>query len=99
MWYILPLWSASWCLQPGDVRLNRSGTAGDDPNVLRFTGQEDGFDPGLGLDPGFAVDIVTQVGNYKEIYDRNIVPIGLSLEGSPNDLWTNGGLMYVPPFR
>jgi general L-amino acid transport system substrate-binding protein len=45
------------------------------------------------------VNVVEQVGNYQEIYERNIVPIGLTLEGSPNDLWTNGGLMYVPPFR
>ncbi len=95
-------WSVMATVQAWEFGLDSSNIAsysGDDPNVLRFTGQEDGFDPGLGLDPGFAVDIVTQVGNYKEIYDRNIVPIGLSLEGSPNDLWTNGGLMYVPPFR
>jgi general L-amino acid transport system substrate-binding protein len=78
---------------------NIGSYAGDDPNILRFTGQETGFDPGLGLDPSFAVTIVEGVGNYQEIYERNIVPIGLSIEGSPNDLWTNGGLLYVPPFR
>ncbi len=73
--------------------------AGDDPNIQRFLGQTADFDPGLGLPSDFAVKIVEGVGNYEEIYNRNIVPIGLSLEGSPNDLWTNGGLMYVPPFR
>jgi general L-amino acid transport system substrate-binding protein len=72
---------------------------GDDPNIQRFVGQEDGFDPGLGLPSDFAVQIVEQVGNYEEIYTINIVPIGLQLEGSPNALWTDGGLMYVPPFR
>ncbi len=72
---------------------------GDDPNIQRFVGQSEGFDPGLGLPADFAVQIVEGVGNYEEIYNRNIVPIGLSLEGSPNDLWTNGGLMYVPPYR
>ena len=45
------------------------------------------------------VTIVEAVGNYQEIFERHIVPIGLQLEGSPNDLWTNGGLMYVPPYR
>ncbi len=72
--------------------------SGDDPNILNFLGQ-DGFDPGLGLSPTFAVDVVSQVGNYEEIYNAHIVPLGLSLEGSPNDLWTEGGLMYVPPYR
>ena len=72
--------------------------SGDDPNILNFVGDA-GFDPGLGLPSDFAVQVVSQVGNYQEIYERNITPIGLSLTGSPNDLWTNGGLMYVPPYR
>lgn len=95
-------WSVMATVQAWEFGLDSSNIAsysGDDPNIKRFVGQEDGFDPGLGLDAGFAVTIVEAVGNYKEIYDRNIVPIGLQLEGSPNDLWTNGGLMYVPPFR
>jgi len=72
--------------------------SGDDPNILNFVG-DGGFDPGLGLPADFAVQAVSQVGNYQEIYERNITPIGLQLTGSPNDLWTNGGLMYVPPYR
>ncbi|MFS8495809.1 MAG: amino acid ABC transporter substrate-binding protein [Actinomycetes bacterium] len=71
---------------------------GDDPNILNFLGT-DGFDPGLGLAPDFAVTIVESVGNYQEIFERHLAPIGLELEGSPNDLWTNGGLMYAPPYR
>jgi len=71
---------------------------GEDPNVLNFVGA-DGFDPGLGLSPDMNVTIVEAVGNYQEMFERHIVPIGLQLEGSPNDLWSNGGLMYVPPYR
>jgi general L-amino acid transport system substrate-binding protein len=71
---------------------------GDDPNIIRFVGGDD-FDAGLGLPSDFAVQVVEQVGNYEEIYNANIVPIGLALEGSPNALWTEGGLMYVPPYR
>ena len=56
-------------------------------------------DPVLGLPADYAVQAVEQFGNYEEIYNLNIVPIGLSLAGSPNALWTDGGLMYVPPFR
>ena len=95
-------WAVMSTVQAWEFGLDSSNIgsyAGEDPNILRFTGQEEGFDPGLGLDPAFAVNVVEQVGNYQEIYEANIVPIGLSLEGSPNDLWTNGGLMYVPPFR
>jgi len=77
---------------------NIGSYSGDDPNILRFVGADD-FDAGLGLAPDFAVQVVEQVGNYEEIYDRHIVPIGLSLAGSPNALWTEGGLMYVPPYR
>lgn len=77
---------------------NVSGFSSDDPNIQRFLGQLD-FDAGLGLPADFAVQVVSQVGNYGEIYARNLVPIGLPLDGSPNDLWTNGGLMYVPPYR
>lgn len=72
--------------------------SGDNPNILNFVGDGD-FNPTLGLPSDFAVQIVSQVGNYEEIYNRHIVPIGLQLAGSPNDLWTNGGLMYVPPYR
>ncbi len=57
----------------------------DNLDILRFLGQpipdpEDEeaepapFDPGLGLDPDFAVDVITQVGNYGEIYERTVGP-------------------------
>jgi len=79
----------------------------EDSGIRRFLGLpiegDDGtsavFDAGLGLDPEFAQNIIRQVGNYEEIFERNLGPISLNLGGSPNDLWTNGGLQYVPPFR
>jgi len=79
----------------------------EDSNILRFLGEpieddegnEAVAEVGLGLDPKFAYNIISQVGNYEEIFSKNLGPIGLSVDGSPNDLWTNGGLQYVPPFR
>ncbi len=94
-------WSVMAAVQAWEFGLDSSSIgsyAGDDPNILNFIGQ-DGFDPGLGLSPDFAVNVVSQVGNYQEIYEANITPLGLTLEGSVNDLWSNGGLMYVPPYR
>jgi general L-amino acid transport system substrate-binding protein len=77
----------------------------EDPEVLRFLGQpvppDDAvFDPGLGLEPDFAVEVIRQVGNYGEIYDRNVgtgTPLGLAR--GLNDLWTEGGLLYALPYR
>lgn len=57
------------------------------------------FDAGLGLAPDFMQHVIAQVGNYGEVYDRNITPLGIPREGSPNALWTQGGLMYAPPYR
>ncbi|MGH3665910.1 MAG: amino acid ABC transporter substrate-binding protein [Egibacteraceae bacterium] len=84
-------------------------TDSDNPEVLRFLGQpvaeEEGadpavFDPGLGLPTDFAVQIIEQVGNYAEIYDRNVGPdTALGLERGVNALYTDGGLHYPPPYR
>ena len=79
----------------------------EDSNILTFLGQPvtdaDGNeavkDLGLGLPADAFYQVIKQVGNYEEIYNRNLTPIGLTLAGSPNDLWTNGGLLYTPPFR
>jgi general L-amino acid transport system substrate-binding protein len=77
----------------------------DDPEIQRFLGQtvegEDAvFDPGLGLDTEFVVEVIRQVGNYGEIYDRHVGPdTPLGLERAENNLWTEGGLLYAPPYR
>lgn len=75
-----------------------------DVGIQRFLGVEietdEGtaiFDPGLGLPTDFAYQIVKQVGNYGEIFDRHLAPLGL--ERGVNTLWTDGGLLYSPPFR
>jgi general L-amino acid transport system substrate-binding protein len=58
------------------------------------------FDPGLGLDPDFMVDVLLAVGNYGEIFDRHLGPdTPLGLDRGINALWTDGGLHYAPPFR
>jgi general L-amino acid transport system substrate-binding protein len=58
------------------------------------------FDPGLGLPTDFAAQVIGAVGNYAEIYDRNVGPdTPLGLERGVNSLWTDGGLLYAPPYR
>jgi general L-amino acid transport system substrate-binding protein len=81
----------------------------EDPEIRRFLGspveEEEGaapapFDPGLGLPVDFAVQVISQVGNYGEIYERHLGPESpLGIERTLNALWTDGGLHYAPPYR
>lgn len=71
-----------------------------DPTVRRILGVEGDLGKGLGLSNDFAVRIIKKVGNYGEIYDRNLgAKTPLNLPRGQNELWTKGGLMYAPPFR
>jgi len=70
------------------------------PDVMRLVGNEGTFGPDLGLPKDWAVRIIRHVGNYGEMYDRNIgaesklhIPRGL------NQLWNAGGIQYAPPIR
>lgn len=70
------------------------------PIVQRFLGVTEGNGKALGLDEKFAYNIVKMVGNYSEIFERNVgVNTQLGIERGLNALWTNGGLMYSPPFK
>jgi general L-amino acid transport system substrate-binding protein len=71
-----------------------------DPMVQRFLGVIEGNGKSLGLDEKWAYNIIKQVGNYGEVFERNVgVNTTLGLERGLNALWTNGGLMYSPPFK
>jgi len=71
-----------------------------DVQLQRFFGlTEDNYGAALGIPNSFAVDIITTVGNYAEIYERNVTPIGVPREGSLNAAWSDGGLLYAPAWR
>ena len=71
-----------------------------DPQIQRFLGVSPGYGKALGLDEKWAYNVIKQVGNYGEVFDRNVGPkTPLGLERGLNDLWTRGGLMYAIPFR
>lgn len=72
----------------------------DNPSILTFLGVEvDGtsLDPGLGLPVDANYQVISQVGNYGEIYDEHIAPLGLAR--GENALWFDGGQLYAPPYR
>lgn len=103
-WVVLATITAEeWDLTSANV----AGYDGDDAEIRRFLGLEvttdEGpttFDPGLGLPTDYATQVISQVGNYAEIFDRNVGPdTALGLSRGVNVLWTDGGLLYSPPYR
>jgi general L-amino acid transport system substrate-binding protein len=67
------------------------------PAIQRFVGATGGLGEMLGADNRWAYNIVKQVGNYSESFERNVKPLGI--QRGVNALWTKGGLMYSPPIR
>ncbi len=67
------------------------------PEVARFLGTSDSLGIELGLAPDWTTQILKQVGNYNDIYNRNLVP--LDIPRGLNRSWKQGGLLYSMPFR
>lgn len=74
--------------------------ASKDPNIQRFLGVTPGNGKALGLDEKWAYNIVKQVGNYGEVFERNVgEKTKLGIKRGLNAQWRDGGLMYSPPFK
>jgi general L-amino acid transport system substrate-binding protein len=72
----------------------------EDPEVRRFLGVEGDMGDQLGISNDFMVQVIQAVGNYGEIYDRNLGPdTPFELPRGLNNLYTEGGIQYSPPFR
>jgi general L-amino acid transport system substrate-binding protein len=67
------------------------------PDVRRLLGVESNLGHSLGLDDAWAANIIRQVGNYGEMWERDITPLGLPR--ARNELWTKGGLQFAPQLR
>lgn len=101
-WFDVVKWVTYALIQAEESGINSDNISSfaqtTDPQIKRFLGQEGNLGEDMGIPNDFAARVVQHVGNYEEIYDRNIgQPFGL--ERGLNDLWTNGGLLYSPPFR
>jgi general L-amino acid transport system substrate-binding protein len=81
----------------GDADAALAGDFG--PEMQRLMGGEGELQTKMGLSADAFYNTISQVGNYQEIWDANLTPVGLVREGSANALWTDGGLMYAPPAR
>ena len=67
------------------------------PEVQRMLGVTGKYGEYIGLDAKWAARAIKAVGNYSEMYDRNVTPLGLAR--GVNKLWNKGGILYAPPFR
>ena len=67
--------------------------------IGRLLGGEGEYQSALGLSADAFYQVISQVGNYSDIFDRHLTPLGITREGSANAQWTDGGLIYAPPAR
>lgn len=72
----------------------------DKPDVKRLVGTDDNYGEQLGLTKDWAVRIIRHVGNYGEVFERNVgTGSQLAIPRGINSLWSNGGIQYAPPIR
>ncbi|MBW1777328.1 MAG: amino acid ABC transporter substrate-binding protein [Deltaproteobacteria bacterium] len=103
-WYDIVNWSVMALIQAEEFGITSKNVdemlKSKDPGIQRFLGVTPGMGKALGLDERWAYNIIKQLGNYGEIFERNVgVNTPLKLERGLNALWTEGGLMYAAPFR
>ncbi len=103
-WYDVVKWVTYGLFQAEEFGITSENIgefeASENPDIARFLGQEGTLGTDMGLPNDFMVQVITQVGNYGEIFDRNLgAGSQFELERGQNALWSEGGLMYSPPFR
>ena len=103
-WFDVVKWTLFAMLNAEELNISKANVdeqmKSDNPEVRRLLGTEDNFGERLGLTKDWVYRIVKLVGNYGEVFDRNVG------QGSPlriarglNALWTKGGIQYAPPVR
>ena len=87
--------------EKGITQANVDAMAANPPDAEagRLLGGEGELQSVMGLAPDAFLQVIKQVGNYDEIYERNLGPVGLTRTGSANAGWQDGGLIYAPPAR
>jgi general L-amino acid transport system substrate-binding protein len=103
-WLEIVNWTVYATIQAEELGITKANIdsflTSEDPAIKRFLGIDKSLGEAIGLDPKFAYNIVKELGNYGEIFERHIgkgTPVGF--ERGYNQPWTQGGLLYSPPFR
>jgi general L-amino acid transport system substrate-binding protein len=103
-WFNIVKWSLFALINAEEMGISSKNVddikSSTDPNIRRLLGIEGHLGNKLGLSDEWAYHIIKQVGNYAEIFDRNVGKDSpLKIERGLNALWNKGGIQYAPPIR
>ena len=103
VWEDIVRWSLNVMIEAEEYGVDSSNAdsmkTSENPAIKRLVGAEGELGAAFGLDNEWSLRIIKQVGNYGESYKRNIADTGILPDRGPNQLWTKGGILYVPPAR
>ncbi|WP_413205565.1 amino acid ABC transporter substrate-binding protein [Rhodospirillum sp. A1_3_36] len=103
-WFDIVRWTLNALIQAEEYGLTRANVdqvaaKASNPPLRRFLGEDPGVGASLGLDDHWVRRVISQVGSYGEIFQKNLGDESpLRLDRGLNKLWTEGGLLYSPPF-
>jgi len=105
-WFDIGKWVVNALISAEELGITQASAAemgkeaGDNPSINRLLGSEGDFGAMIGLDAQWALRAVEAVGNYGEIFDRNIGPdTAIALQRGLNAQWKDGGILYAAPIR
>ena len=101
-WFNIVKWSLNALITAEELGVdsNNASSTSNNPEVNRLLGNTGKMHEYLGLDSKWAYNIVSQVGNYAQSFERNIgESTPLNISRGLNALWSQGGILYSPPFR
>lgn len=103
-WFNIVKWALSVQINAEELGVTQANVSemksSTNPEIQRLLGTTGDMGDKLGVPADFGFRIVQTVGNYGEMYDRNVGPdTPLGLDRGLNALWNNGGIMYAPPVR
>ncbi|RDH47590.1 amino acid ABC transporter substrate-binding protein [Fischerella thermalis] len=103
-WFDVVKWTVYGLINAEELGVNSQNvsqlTNSSNPEIKRLLGTEGDLGKGAGLSNDFVARIIKHVGNYGEIYERNLGKNSeLKLDRGLNKLWNQGGILYAPPFR
>jgi len=104
-WFDVVRWTVMALIQAEELGVTSANAeelrrTSQNPEIRRLLGADPVLGQALKIDPAWAYNAIRAVGNYGEIFNRNLGPdTELGLSRGLNDLWTRGGLLYAWPFR
>lgn len=104
-WFNIVKWSLNVMITAEELGITSKNAASlaknsKNPEIQRLLGVNSKLGETLGLDPKWAYNIITQVGNYSESFEKHLgVNTPLGIKRGVNALWNKGGILYSPPFR